>query len=349
MDPLTNIKISEFYSDDSEKTFKNWFCYEAALNIENEMEYLVEEFGDEVSIKFLDVPAFSTALAKRILHRLLNSVSFKGQQMSLKHFFLPPKMITAIVPNAPIAIAEEISKSLGRCLNYQLEECMDCPNHCLKHPVKQCAFFDMPEYTDNQSRTGDEGDDGQYFKDLMDDLMRLSPSHGAEKTWGFTVPEDSGDFEEKIFQFKISLKHIKPPIWRRIQISNKATFQELHQAIMDFFGWDGYHLHEFVMHDSNLSKLKLTVKQSNVDGESWGDIQEDEILLGNLISMDHKRVHYTYDFGDNWEHLILLENVLDIEAGKKYPACTKSKGVCPEEDSGGPWSYMDGEDEDDEW
>lgn len=322
MIPLTNIKITEFYSNDSEKTFKNWFCYEAALNIESEMECLVEELGGEECVKFLDIPSFATALAKRVLHRLLNSVSFKGQQMNLKRFFLPPKMISAIIPEAPATLAEEISQSLGHCLNYQLEECKDCQNHCLKYPAERCAFFDMPEYANNMIDSGES-----------------------------TKTRSPADFEQKIFQFKVSLKHIKPPRWRRIQISNKATFQELHQAIMEFFGWDGYHLHEFVMHESKLSKSRLFIRQSDVDGDSWGDMQEDEALLGEMISMDHRRVHYTYDFGDNWEHLILLEKVLDIEPGQEYPSCIKSKGKCPGEDSGGPWGYMEDEDEeeDDEW
>ena len=58
----------------------------------------------------------------------------------------------------------------------------------------------------------------------------------------FTPSEEYS--EPKIFQLKITLKHVKPPIWRRILISNQVNFYELHLTIQDFFNWGSYHLRQ---------------------------------------------------------------------------------------------------------
>jgi len=52
------------------------------------------------------------------------------------------------------------------------------------------------------------------------------------------------------------------------------------------------------------------------------------------------RFMYVYDFGDNWEHSIVVEDVLPIEPGVKLPACTGGKRACPPEDSGGATGYQ---------
>ena len=53
----------------------------------------------------------------------------------------------------------------------------------------------------------------------------------------------------KVYQFKISLKGIRPPIWRRIQVPETYTFWDLHVAIQDSMGWLDCHLHEFEIID----------------------------------------------------------------------------------------------------
>jgi hypothetical protein len=52
-----------------------------------------------------------------------------------------------------------------------------------------------------------------------------------------------------------------------------------------------------------------------------------------------KKIGYTYDFGDNWEHTVTIEKTLDAEPTAKYPRCTAGKRACPPEDCGGPWGY----------
>ena len=63
---------------------------------------------------------------------------------------------------------------------------------------------------------------------------------------------------KKVYQFKITLKGIKPPIWRRIQVPENYTFWDLHVAIQDSMGWEDYHLHEFEILDPSKG-LKVNI------------------------------------------------------------------------------------------
>jgi hypothetical protein len=145
----------------------------------------------------------------------------------------------------------------------------------------------------------------------------------------------------QVFQFKITLKGIKPPIWRRIQVPEIYTFWDLHVAIQDAMGWDDYHLHEFEV-----------VNPSTGLGVIIGSPTPHEVLAGEVLlsgeekiadffSMENRTASYVYDFGDYWEHKIQLEKVLPREKNIKYPICVKGKRACPPEDCGGVWGYAE--------
>ncbi len=69
-----------------------------------------------------------------------------------------------------------------------------------------------------------------------------------------------------------------------------------------------------------------------------GFSDERQVTLGELIDVD-ARFLYTYDFGDDWQHEILVEDLLDADPDTHYPTLTAAKGACPPEDCGGPWGY----------
>ena len=144
---------------------------------------------------------------------------------------------------------------------------------------------------------------------------------------------------DQVYQFKITLKGIKPPIWRRIRVPETYTFWDLHVAIQDAMGWLDYHLHQFEMvNPSTGMKVEIGIP----DKESgWGR----EILLGwkqkiaDYFSIENRSADYTYDFGDNWEHIIKLEKILPRDKNIDYPICIAGKRACPPEDCGGIWGY----------
>ncbi|MDF2790689.1 MAG: plasmid pRiA4b family protein [Neobacillus sp.] len=139
-----------------------------------------------------------------------------------------------------------------------------------------------------------------------------------------------------IFQLKITLKESKPPIWRRIEIGDSMTFSDLHKAIQIAFEWGDYHLHGFDIRRSNSVQINNTVYIGPMDDSQHGfsdfEFNEEDVLLKDVFIQEKDRVVYTYDFGDNWEHEIILEKVFPEEVSIYYPRCTKAMRAAPKVD-----------------
>src|SRR5215469_10291530 len=131
-----------------------------------------------------------------------------------------------------------------------------------------------------------------------------------------------------IISVKVTLRGMKPPIWRRLLLPGTLTLGNLHDAIQAAMGWEDCHLHIF-----------------DIDGRRYGDrlavdnVADERQLT--LLKSGVARFGYTYDFGDNWEHAVLIEKAVPAEAGKSYPACVAGKRSCPPEDCGGIWGYQE--------
>jgi hypothetical protein len=144
---------------------------------------------------------------------------------------------------------------------------------------------------------------------------------------------------KQIYQFKITLKDIKPPVWRRIQVPETYTFWDLHVAIQDVMGWLDYHLHEFeIIHPATGMKVDIGIPDEDfaLDTEVLPGWKQ---KIADYFSIENPKAEYTYDFGDNWRHEIKLEKILPRENSVKYPLCIDGKRACPPEDCGGTWGY----------
>ncbi|HUL36518.1 MAG TPA: plasmid pRiA4b ORF-3 family protein [Thermodesulfobacteriota bacterium] len=143
----------------------------------------------------------------------------------------------------------------------------------------------------------------------------------------------------RVFQFKITLKDIKPPIWRRIQVPESYTFWDLHVAIQDAMGWFDSHLHRFeILNPSRGMEEEIGIPDEECEWDTvtlpgWKQ------KITDYFSMKNTKSEYVYDFGDNWEHIVKLEKILPRLERVKYPICIGGKRACPPEDSGGPWGY----------
>lgn len=133
----------------------------------------------------------------------------------------------------------------------------------------------------------------------------------------------------QVYQFKISLKGIKPMIWRRIQVPADFNFQQLHFAIQGAMGWHTTHLYMF-----RISRVEIGEPQAGED-----IIPAGETKLPSFFPQEKARGMYEYDFGDGWEHNVVLEKILPKAAGEMYPKCIAGKRACPPEDCGGTEGY----------
>lgn len=147
----------------------------------------------------------------------------------------------------------------------------------------------------------------------------------------------SGSKPQRIYQFKISLKHVRPPIWRRIQVED-CTLDKLHEHIQSAMGWTNSHLHQFEIDGKIYGYPEL------LDGGFGSSVQildSRRLTLSRLLPKDGSKFkfRYEYDFGDWWEHDIVFERTVESKPGVEYPVCVKGKLACPPEDCGGPGGY----------
>lgn len=139
----------------------------------------------------------------------------------------------------------------------------------------------------------------------------------------------------RIFQFRITLMEITPPIWRRIQVRD-CTLERFHEHIQLAFGWETYHLHQFEVHGERYTDSAFV---DDFDSEPTQD--SFEIRLSEIVPRDGNRFSfvYEYDFGDCWRHEVLFEGCLKAEPGQRYPLCVEGARCCPPEDCGGAAGY----------
>jgi len=145
--------------------------------------------------------------------------------------------------------------------------------------------------------------------------------------------------KDRLYQFKITLKGIDPPIWRRIQ-TRDCTLDRLHERIQTSMGWTNSHLHQFVIGGEVYGDIELIY-------EGWEDqpvpIDSLTTRISQIVPEDGSRFQfeYEYDFGDCWEHEILFEGCMRAEKGTRYPACIEGERACPPEDVGGTYGYQE--------
>jgi Plasmid pRiA4b ORF-3-like protein len=141
-----------------------------------------------------------------------------------------------------------------------------------------------------------------------------------------------------IYQIKITLKRAKPPIWRRVLVSSEITLAKLHLVIQRAMGWYNCHLHMFVIGREQYST------PSPYDADHLAELgakSTQGVKLSKLNLSEGDKFLYEYDFGDSWDHTILLEKILPFGSQQETPICIKGKRACPPEDVGGMWGYED--------
>lgn len=141
----------------------------------------------------------------------------------------------------------------------------------------------------------------------------------------------------RIVQIKITLLDVEPPVWRRVQIPEDFPLHRLHDVIQAVMLWQDCHLHQFEVGDRIYGPPELG------DDPVLGDriFSERNTRLSTLIGRDIRQFLYTYDFGDQWDHAIEIEDILEPKPGIEYPILVDGRGRCPPDDSGGPAGFAE--------
>lgn len=134
-----------------------------------------------------------------------------------------------------------------------------------------------------------------------------------------------------VYQIKVSLRGAKPPIWRRLEVPADITLAELHDVIQIAFGWDDYHLHVF----------ETPYGSFGIEDTDLGHRADADVTLEQVAPAARDKLRYTYDFGDDWDHDIVVEKVLDPAGKAPTPRCTGGRRAAPPEDCGGIMGYTE--------
>jgi hypothetical protein len=139
--------------------------------------------------------------------------------------------------------------------------------------------------------------------------------------------------QSKVYQLKITLKYVRPSIWRRIEVPKDVTLGELHLILQAAMGWTNSHLHQFKVG-------RIYYGEPSID--EFSDLKvkdEGKARLDKVLSKTKQKMIYEYNFGDGWEHEILLEKVALRDSTQVYPRCVGGARACPPEDCGGVHGY----------
>src|SRR3989442_8347000 len=140
---------------------------------------------------------------------------------------------------------------------------------------------------------------------------------------------------QEIYQLKVTLLDTRPPIWRRLLGPAGLTLEQLHDVLQVAMGWDDSHLHDFRIGRKRFGKPDA---QDRLMGLSAVGNERTTHLFTVLGKVGAKAM-YTYDFGDGWEHAVVVEKMLPPEPGVSYPVCVGGKLQGPPEDCGGVPGY----------
>jgi hypothetical protein len=136
-----------------------------------------------------------------------------------------------------------------------------------------------------------------------------------------------------IYQLKVTLRDSHPAIRRRVQVADAILLPHLHGILQLAMGWTNSHLHSF--------KVGKRIFAERAPGDSFSVIDYRSTRLNQIAPAVKDCFVYLYDFGDSWEHDVVVEEFLPAQEGARYPICLDGQRACPPEDVGGVWGYAD--------
>jgi hypothetical protein len=195
----------------------------------------------------------------------------------------------------------------------------------------------LAEFNRIMDLSPEKGERYDNLKGQLDTLTRiLGKSTGNPK-------KPAALKQPQIYSFKITLENVGVPVWRKVQVNSASTFLELHKIIQILFDWQEEHLHDFRIQKSNGIRQKNVIIESDEEASAPFDslffddeqtyLSETEERLHEHFLVEKDQALYTYDFGDDWQHKIVLEKIFPPAEGVTYPICTAAKNDVPYEDS----------------
>ena len=140
---------------------------------------------------------------------------------------------------------------------------------------------------------------------------------------------------EPVARTRIVLRSVEPHVWRRVDVPLSCTLLALHDVIQIAMGWTDSHLFEFRVGERAYGALDL---DPELEPRQYKAIR---LRLRTLIARGVRRFEYIYDFGDDWQHDVIVEALREGDAEVDYPAFVDGERRCPPEDVGNAEGFME--------
>ena len=131
---------------------------------------------------------------------------------------------------------------------------------------------------------------------------------------------------------RVSLRYTEPVVWRRMVVASDMPLPKFATALEKAMGWEGYHLHSFDVGG---------VLFGSPDDDDDRFINEKAARVNHVLPRVESLMQWDYDFGDGWEHDVIVEAIEPLEPKTKYPLVLAGEQCCPPEDVGGPPGYQE--------
>ncbi|ANC44505.1 plasmid pRiA4b ORF-3 family protein [Pandoraea pnomenusa] len=141
----------------------------------------------------------------------------------------------------------------------------------------------------------------------------------------------------QLYTLHVQLQYIRPAIWRRIEVEGTESLRKLHHILQAAFGWSDAHRHDFLIDDDTYAQLDIDAGLEFMDLDRTLDDRKAKV---HKVLRPGARMLYRYDFGDGWDHDIVVEKIETIDR-EPWGVAQVIDGAraCPPEDVGGPPGY----------
>jgi len=143
-------------------------------------------------------------------------------------------------------------------------------------------------------------------------------------------------------RIRVHITDSHPPIWRRLTVPSAVTLDVLHDVLQTAFGWTDSHLHRFALPADPFGHETQGILTPFDVEEGDEGVLESELRLDQFLATPGDSLLYTYDFGDDWEHTIICEEVLPLPSTDAAVRCVDGGRRGPAEDVGGihGWEHL---------
>lgn len=137
-----------------------------------------------------------------------------------------------------------------------------------------------------------------------------------------------------IFEMKVTIRGVRPPIWRRFRVTGDTLLWSLHGILQSVMGWGDEHPHRFLIQGTYYGDPSHSTSILEVH-------DEESARLGQVISREKDKFLYEYGSGTSWDHEVLIKRISSPQNGERYPICLDGNRACPPDHCIGPSKYRE--------